>query len=251
MNLPPALKADASRLIREAIEEIRGVRVEEVTGVHSASSLLDYAQVQVTLVGWSPSLHAFRYVWQGEVDVPLGARDQCRQLLHEIRLEMGQQILRETEAKRHGIHQPINITPTAAPWAFDHIEVDQGTALLMRNREFGAKGTITAILEALHANHDGDDNSGMLIGNDGTLHGARVAIEIAFGEEACWTDGELAVTQQLPDSIVHATVGRRLGDVAKLPDAIGGRIVTSVEQGPDGATFRTDPDLVRIGDLED
>lgn len=244
--LPPPVRPGFEDIVRETIESWHGLCVTDFTTSYGSQATIDRSIVVVKVVGWSPSLHSFTYDWQGYVDPSFSAEEQANQFLDDVRPEIKQQAARGYEALDIGIQEPVDIKSDSA---LDHMQVERSVVALMAREYPDVPAALLSLLREVHDQHNGEDNGGIIIGDGSTIHGCTIKPEIILGENSVYDGMSLYNGELYPETLLMTVVGRRLGDLASVPDEIADRIIVSAENGLFGARFDFCPDFMSAKDI--
>lgn len=241
-----ALKPDAARMIQESLEMTRGVKVTEVVSTHMASSALaGMGMVQVRMIGWTPTLHAYEYHWQEDFCTHGSAEAQCEEILLALRGPNAANVLGEHEGARLGILEPID---HRAPGGIDHMNVDRSVVALLARDGGDAKEALRGIVAQFIEMPGYEGRGGIMECDDGYASGLRLFPKVRLGE-AFYDGGWLQTRTFLPETVMEAAVGRRLGDLVAVPDEIADRMIVIAVNDKKGARFDVTPDFMDIRDI--
>lgn len=241
-----ALHPDAARMIQESLEATRGVKVTEIVSTHMASSALQgMGMVQVKLTGWAPTLNAYAYHWQEDFCTYGGADSQCDEILRLLQGPNAANVLGEERARELGIAEPVD---HRAPDGIDHLLVDRSVVGLLSRDGGDAKGALRSVVSQILDMPGFEGRGDVMDCDEGYASGIRLMPKVRLGD-AFYDGGWLQTRQVLPETLLEAAVGRRLGDVAAVPPEIADRIVMIAVNDRKGARLDVAPDFMRIGDM--
>lgn len=250
---------EAEARIRTTIGSISGTTLLRFTATlppnDNASRLIN---VCIKLFGWSPTLNRVKIHWRITIDMDQDAEAQAGQLLQKLDGVLKVQRRRFAEGMKLGKAAPFgtgdmhNYEKENTEWG--HIFVDRGLAALMEKYSPGSFASeVSDSVFDLHQNDHGersgleeiymdettcekDEDLGMhaLIGRQ-LLHDIRIADDVLY-------DGmNLRLKTQLPETILTAAVGRRLGELVDVPQEIAWHKISGYEIEYDGLIIVVKP----------
>lgn len=261
------LDPNAETALRRAIGSIAGLEIRRITAMppvnNPNSNMLD---VVITLNGWSPCLNLIAMVWKTTVDHSDTAEAQLAAMTTGLADQLRNQRLRQEEALSLGRASPFDVSDEDGhrdDTQIGHILIDpvlagmigEGEALV---REVGNtiwdlhydlqldRTGLEDVIEGEQTPEYGEPSPG--------LHGVfgRVFLfEKPIGDAGMVYDGlRLTIPGRLPDTMLTACAGRRLGEVVdQAPPALADRIVTDAQQRDDVLTLSIEPVTVSIGEM--
>lgn len=261
------LDPNAETALRKEIGSIPGVEIRRITAMppvrNPNSNKLD---VVITLNGWSPCLNLISMVWEATVEHGESSAFQLGDLTIQLADHLLIQRRRQTEALSLGRASPFDVCDDDGhrdDTQIDHILIDpllaemigQGETLI---REVG--NTIWDIHYDLQLDRSGLEE--LLQGEQTPEYGeSSPGTHGVFGRIFLFDkpipgtgmiyDGlHLTVPGRLPETMLSACAGRRLGDVVdQVPPALADRIITGAHQGGDALLLSIEPVTVSIGEI--
>lgn len=206
--------------------------------------------VFVELAGWSPSLHPTAMMWRTTV-----RRSTDADMEDIVAAALAERITRQESRRAHGIRlgreHPFALGERGQA-EVDHMEIDAGLAQLLRlTAEWSVRHVAAEVVDSAHSGRMeglseevGDPGSA-----EGSIHGIRMHKTVHLAQDLLYDGAMLWIHRRVPASLAVAAVGRRLGEIVKVPEAIAGHLVTEVADDGDNATeFHVEPNIIRVGD---
>jgi hypothetical protein len=212
--------------------------------------------IRFTVNAWGPTLHRRMLHWTTRLDpgpnpgiaTPDITDDEAVGLAAALEAYVPTQAALAAWAAAEGIDEPMDAPAGASFGDVCHLHIDRRLAdLMIANR--GAQGAVVRILDLLECMTDelSDDLQAGASFEDGVT---TLWMDEILGTR-CRLDGDaVQIDADLPDTLIDAAVGRRLGDVVATGIAsIDDAIIT--EAGPGSfadVRFGIAPDRIRIAD---
>lgn len=255
------------------------VRIGSITGVHVNMFECNHAStsLRIGVHGRSPSLNRVTMVW--EATTHLGPEDpegQARDILSCIAPHLTIQEDRAEDGLKLGTATPLRIVEddgSADDTQCGHILVDRDLAALWLATHPDGPGREVGdgIYDIHHVDQGERDGLETKYASQQThlsdepwagwnrLHGRTMFRDLRLAAGAFFDGRTLRLAASLPETVVLASVGRRLDEVADVPDEIASRIIVDarVRDDPDdedgyGETvneFDIDPRLVSVDEV--
>lgn len=207
--------------------------------------------LRAQLLGWSPSLHEKSMRWTSLIpkgwDVPdIANPDFLPVLTRMFGAKLAFQRSRATAALAVGAALPMTVSDHALP--IDHMHADRGALILalrmprstsrVTSRSFA--NSIRQMVSCAHqdaVDYNGgarlEGNGGMIeeVGmRDATLRTVRVSASLG-GIVSMWGSHLQLRGTDLPDTMVAAAVGRRLGDLVDVDPVLASRTILDAGRG--------------------
>lgn len=286
-SIPPA----AAAIVHSAIGAIHGARCVSVNvALTTDAKGLEQVGGDVSVDGWSPSLHEIQMQWIVHLEMPKGADQDPtilgRAIVFSLWAELHGQTTRAAAGLLLGHVTPMGTNGVTMPIGHLHIDrslreilIDQGIPVHADRGKFGLR------IRDLHRSVINDAGAMTTMNSDTTsAYEPQSWVRETIGEQRlCGTtvdlvtrdqtgpDGEpvrvpvatfdgVAVRimgQALPETLALAATGRHLASVARLHPAIDHRIVETISIRSDipgrepVIIIHLRPDLVSIADMDD
>lgn len=260
------LDPHAEAMLRSSIGAISGVAIRRIV-VEPMKKSGTSINVRIGVKGWSPSLNLVKMSWRAAVpETP--AAEQGAALLEAFAEHIAIQRRRAAEGLELGTAAPFpvcDMNGSRSDTQWRHILVDARLAILLEEiREEGFDRESTNALFDVHnpesGSYDGleeeyeaevdDDNCNPIEGLHHGVRGRILFLDTPVGDGSY--DGfRLRLPRTLPDTLLSAAVGRRLGEVVEVPHALADLIVTEALTTEEGIHIGIQPDLVEAGRLLD
>lgn len=253
--VPPPAAVEAA--LRSRIGSISGAFVAHVTtmpfSVKSVPTPAPHRIVvhdyNVTVHGWSSSLHLHCMNWQAKVRVNQPDVLIARDVLAAFSRHIEAQERRCEQGIAMGIATPLNTDLAKAAVPVGHMMIDGALARLMvTNRP---RPLIDQIADSVASLHRTDLGSGVEDGiySDDRITGRTFSCLEQVGEGVYFDGYSLNIRDQLPETVKDAASGRRLGDLVDVPDFLGDHAITDFEEDGDLQFIHLLPRHVRVGEI--
>lgn len=260
------LDPHAEATLRSTIGAISGVAIKRLTAepMKKGGTSID---VRIRVWGWSPSLNLVKMSWRAAVPETAPA-EQGATLLEAFAQHIAIQRRRAAEGLALGTAAPFgmcDLNGGRSDTQWRHILVDARLAVLLEeSREEGFDRESTNALFDVHnpeeGSHDGledeyeaevdDDDCNPIEGLHHGVRGRVLFLDTPVGDGSY--DGfRLRLPRTLPDTLLSAAVGRRLGEIVDVPIPLRDLVVTEALNTEEGIHLGIQPDLVEAGRLLD
>jgi len=249
------LKHEAEQRVRSEIGGISGVAIQRLMAPADSKGLA-LTRVTIRLTGWSPSLNLFEMHWGATVDADADAGTQATSLLHQLEHRIRNQRGRLAKGMALGRAAPFGTgTMDTDAWKeteWSHLQVDRGLAILIEEhpRLASLERELSDTVFDLHQDDQGvrtglepflegesTDDDGKPFGRH-MLSGREFRHDVPIAEGIFYDGSRLLMRHALPESVLLAAGGRKLGEVIDVPNVIADRLVISATQD-DGETTIT------------
>jgi hypothetical protein len=241
--------------IRSAIGSISGVDVSVFEHDAALARGRNDIRVDITLRGWSPSLHVHIMTWKTKFDRGAFHEEAVRQALGDLSVEMSHQRARLARGIALGRAAPFPIRSVETE--VGHVRLDRGLAGLVADRVHrfqegrSLRSAIAASIADLHSGI-GSGRSNQLSEDDAVTDGVWTTMEtvrpgMIFDGAELWIRDVL-----VPETVAAPAIGRRLGVIASVPQEIAGHVVTDITAAGDegGTSIHVAPQHVTVDQFE-
>ena len=262
------LKPEAEARIRTRIGSISGVSIGRmtampVTGARLNATTEHMLEVTITLRGWSPTLNHIKMTWRCMVDDRLPGDKQARRALFDLEQRLRLQRERFAEGMTLGRASPFGVADGDDGRIEDtevgHIQVDRALAALIGDHHAIVR-EVGNTLDDLHHDEPRDGLETDLFGEQTPEHGEEspgmhafrrrlFIFEMPIGGGATYDGDRLIVPGALPDTVVAASIGRTLGEVADVPAPMADRVIVKAEGRGKGVAFTIAPVTSTVDEL--
>lgn len=262
------LKPEAEVRLRTTIGAISGLAIERLTAMPVSPAVVnattaDKLEVVVKLSGWSPTLNLITMHWRCIVDDGADAARQGRQALRGMDAKLRLQRERLAEAMTLGRASPFGV----ADGADGHIEDTQVGHVLVDRVLAGMIGGHQTIvrevgntMDDLHHDEPRDGLEIELVGEQTPEHGEDspgmhafrkrlFVFEMPLAGGATYDGERLTIPRRLPATVIAASIGRTLGEIADVPAPMSDRIVVKAEVRGKGVAFTVEPVTSTVDEL--
>lgn len=239
----------------------------------SGSSTMGASTMRHILIvdGWSPSLQECRMQWQVALSSSLDPKEQLQEALSQIDGEIAVQ--KDRAAAGLALSQPVPFEISSMhPTDIGHLHADASLIATLldedRHPNAGSYGCATRLDRIAHIvneiHSEGRDYSGgrILMGRNARIleQSGRRVVEFHHDIRHPSRDdinGIAKITGQsivingatLPDTILAAAPGRRVGEIAQLNSTVDARRIRSVRQKAERLTITMEPAPVKLESL--
>ena len=268
------MPAEVLRTARAAVDHIPGLRIDsarwyrmlKVTGAQSAE-----CGITLDAWGWGPTLHARHRRWNLIQPVPEGRTASDGPITDEQAIALAvrtatwalSQDTLAAWAASEGIETPLDQPDAATFDDLRHLSIDRRLLdLMIANRS--VRGVAAHLLDMLPRIVKSGEGGEETIEADELDSERQGAANVVGGRGVLWFDEQLGargqydgtaleIDAEIPETVLAAAVGRRLGDlIATGVPSLDASVVEVATVGS-FADVRLEfaPDLIRIGDVAD
>jgi hypothetical protein len=239
--------------LRGAIGSISGVSVAEMKHDLPNSRGRGHVRLDVTVRGWSPSLHVQVMEWRTKCARDVPCDTAVRQALDDLVVEIGLQNARLERGLALGRATPMSLVSIQTE--VGHIRIDRGLAEIVatRARKFlhgrPLRSVVAESVVDLHADVVGGRSN--RLDNDDTLTDdvwqtmETIAPKVIYDGLDLWL-GDVVI----PESVAAMAAGMPLGRLVTVPEALTRHVVEEVKPTTEGTNIRISPQLATLDDIE-
>lgn len=260
------LKPEAEARIRTEIGMISGLAIERITAMPPANmNAMGLLKVQIRLTGWSPSLNLMQMVWKPTVFMDHDATKQGDLLLERLSHRMDIQRQRFAEGLSLGTAAPFDIARDddgreQTKWG--HILVDRALAGMIEGRRAGDfDREVSDAVWDLHQSDQGEfDGTETILSGECTnddcepigsrmLKGRELRQDHEIAPGFVFDGAVLRIPGGLPETVLAAAVGQRLGGLVEVPTSIADRKIIGASEMEGRVGIHIESDLVPAAEL--
>jgi len=248
------ITATAEAAIRGRIGAVSGLQIDEIRtrpdAKRPAKAGFRMVEVDVSLTGWSCTLHRLKMRWRETVELREGACgiEQARASKDLFALRIAKQMGRLQQGIAMGLAVPLFSWMPTEEIDVTHLVIDRALAEMMTERNPAA--LIQMLQESIMNLHQEPDDGlrDELLG-DQTAKGRTWTMLHRMTDDSFYYGDQLWTRGTLPQTVLVAVVGRRLGDVVDgAPATVADRTITAAELSDDGdgTEFSFEPDNATV-----
>jgi len=224
------LPARVEARVRSAIGAISGCHVLAVDSSppRAANILHRPGEFSIRVAGWSPSLHQATMHWSAKDTPDATGEQRVEDILSCVKWQMTLQQRFLDWGLARGIAAPLPIPGLTSSDKIEvgHLSMDHGLASLLH-----AEGTdiLTFARETVYNLNQESDGRNSALFNDEGIEDLVIHSLVKVGDHIFYDGRALWINQDVPDTILAAVVGRRLGEVAEVPAIIADHLITGTD----------------------